>query len=738
VPDVARSLGSGSRKRSLVTMPDVRQWIPRWSPEAAMRAVRAAVVLGGCFAFADQVLGNLQVATFAAFGSFATLVLSSFGGDRREKLASHFALALAGSALLAIGTAVTSSTLLAALVTVPVTFLVFYAGVAGPNAAGGVNGALLAYVLPAASPGTVSMIPDRLAGWWMASVAGTIAVLFFSPRPGPNRLRDTTARVARALAEEMDAALAGLADERNLADTIATKHDLLALLTATPYRPTGLAPPAQALANTVELLEWSTTLLADALRERADWREAPQLDRELLAAAGAVLRDVAALLGGARKYPDLERLERRRDESLAAFERVSPGDAGFRDAARVSFHAHALALAILATGAETLVACGLADAGWVEEQRRRWFGGGTARAFLSPPRRRVYSVATEALRHASLRSVWFVNSLRGALALAAAVAIADVSSVQHGFWVVLGTLSVLRGNAAATGYTVLSALAGTVVGFVIGGALLVAIGATSTALWVVLPLAVGVAAYTPGTAPFAVGQAAFTVTIAVLFNLLAPVGWKVGVLRVEDVAIGCGVSLLVGVLFWPRGAVSVVGDNLADAFRSGAAYLTQAIAWTRGSGPIAPDLSAAAVTTASRVDDGLRGFIAERGTTYMAPEELWRLVGGTMRLRLTARAIAELPAGAAGAGAGEPLAHRAAGLVGWYDRLADTLDRPHGRPVTALEPPSFGPYEVVTATAGSRYGVWLCEHLDHLSEHLDELVQPALDLAALRRRRWWL
>jgi hypothetical protein len=33
----------------------------------------------------------------------------------------------------------------------------------------------------------------------------------------------------------------------------------------------------------------------------------------------------------------------------------------------------------------------------------------------------------------------------------------------------------------------------------------------------------------------------------------------------------------VGVLFWPRSASSVVGDDLADAFRRGAAYLTQAV-----------------------------------------------------------------------------------------------------------------------------------------------------------------
>ena len=111
--------------------------------------------------------------------------------------------------------------------------------------------------------------------------------------------------------------------------------------------------------------------------------------------------------------------------------------------------------------------------------------------------------------------------------------------MQHGFWVVLGTLSVLRTSASATGSTAWRALAGTVVGFVVGAALLVGIGTNPDALWAAFPVAVLVAAYAPGTTPFLVGQAAFTVTIVVLFNLLDPVGWTVGLLRVEDVAIGC-------------------------------------------------------------------------------------------------------------------------------------------------------------------------------------------------------
>jgi uncharacterized membrane protein YccC len=700
-----------------------------------MRAIRAMVVVAGLFAFTDKVVGNLQIATFAAFGGFATLVLASFSGTRREKLVAHAALAVAGSALLTIGTAVNSSTVLAVLVTLPVTFAVFFAGVAGPNAASGVTGALLAYVLPAASPGTISMVPDRLAGWWLASVAGTVAVLVLSPRPGADRLRSATSRLAAALADELDATLAGAAVDDRLTATIAAKRELLARFTATPYRPTGLGATDQALANSIELLGWCANLLSDSVRERADLRDASPADRELLAAASSTLRSVASLFAGERSRPDLDRLERSRAESLALLGELPSGRQGFREAAQVAFHADAIAVAVLAIAADAQVASGRADPERMDAERWRWYTRSTQGQRTRP---RVASVAAATRRGASLRSVWFVNSARGAVALAAAVAIADLSSVQHGFWVVLGTLSVLRTNAASTGSTAIRALGGTAIGFVIGGALLLAIGSDSTALWVVLPIAVFVAAYTPGTAPFAVGQAAFTVTIAVLFNLLAPVGWKVGVLRIEDVALGCGVSVLVGTLFWPRGVASVVGDDLADAFRSGAAYLTQAVDWARGSRTAEPDGAIEAITAGQRLDDALRAFLAEQGTKRIEPPDLWRLVGGSMRLRLTAHSVAGLSRdGAVVGGAASALEHRTTTLAAWYERLAELVDRPRERGITALPAPEFGRDDVVEAGSGSRYGIWLCEHLDHLSENLDELVGPATRVAEMRRTPWW-
>src|SRR5579875_4032097 len=126
---------------------------PRRPAPAAMRALRAVLVVPGLFALTFEGIGNLQMALFAAFGGFASLVMASFGGSRGDKAVAHLGLALTGSAGLIIGTAVNGITWLAVIVTIPVAFGIFFAGVAGPNAASGVTAALLGYVLPVATPG---------------------------------------------------------------------------------------------------------------------------------------------------------------------------------------------------------------------------------------------------------------------------------------------------------------------------------------------------------------------------------------------------------------------------------------------------------------------------------------------------------------------------------------------------------------------------------------------------------
>src|SRR5260370_37877659 len=141
--------------------------MPAWSVPAALRTLRAVLVIPSLFALTFQGFGNLQMALFAAFGGFAHLIMASFGSSRRDKIIAHLGLAVIGSLGLIIGTAVSGITWLAVPVTIPVAFGIFFAGVAGPNAASGVTAALLPYVLPGATAGTGGMSGDLLARRWL-------------------------------------------------------------------------------------------------------------------------------------------------------------------------------------------------------------------------------------------------------------------------------------------------------------------------------------------------------------------------------------------------------------------------------------------------------------------------------------------------------------------------------------------------------------------------------------------
>src|SRR4029079_3596764 len=124
---------------------------------------------------------------------------------------------------------------------------------------------------------------------------------------------------------------------------------------------------------------------------------------------------------------------------------------------------------------------------------------------------------------------------------------------------------------------VVRGLVGTIVGFVVGAGLVSLIGTNTTLLWFLLPPAVLLAALAPPAVSFAAGQAAFTLTLLILFNILQPEGWRVGLVRIEDIALGCGVSLIVGVFLWPRGASGALGRALADAYVVSARYLAEAV-----------------------------------------------------------------------------------------------------------------------------------------------------------------
>ena len=148
----------------------------------------------------------------------------------------------------------------------------------------------------------------------------------------------------------------------------------------------------------------------------------------------------------------------------------------------------------------------------------------------TPRLRGARGVAVRAARtirtHLEPSSTVLHGSARVAVGLAISVLLARTLGLNHAFWVVLGTLSVLRSNALATGRTTLEALVGSVIGFAAGGVFAALAGANPVVMWIAMPVALFVASYAASAIGFVAGQAGFTVMVIVIFNLISPVGWQ--------------------------------------------------------------------------------------------------------------------------------------------------------------------------------------------------------------------
>ena len=718
---------------------------------ALRRAGRTAIVMPAMFAVGDKVLGNPQLATFAAFGSFAMLLLVDFGGPMRDRLQAQAALAGTGAVFVCVGTLVSRAAWSAAVAMTLVGLAVLFSGVVSSVLAGATTSLLLAFILPVSLPGRVGDIGDRLAGWALASVVAWLAVALLWPAPARDPLRGAAVQACRAVAVCLRAQVDHLEGRREsvaVAERQAAVDAVAGLRTvfqATPFRPTGLTTATRTVVRLVDELTWLMAVLT------SDDPAGPRLDvtpgiRDDIGAvktcAAAVLEAGAALLAGDAPEPDvLRRAESDLHDALLRMERSAteqlptsgPGSDArdrieeFITSLDPSFRAQELSFAISLVGANVELTAAAERRTFLERVLGRQPSGVTG----------TLSAAGErAVAHLDLHSVWLHNSIRGALGLGAAVLVANLTGVQHSFWVVLGTLSVLRSSALNTGQNVLRAVVGTAVGFAIGSALLVPIGTDTTVLWVLLPLAILVAGVAPAAISFAAGQAAFTVVLVILFNIIAPAGWRVGLLRIEDIALGCGVSLLVGLLFWPRGAASALGKALAEAYTDSAGYLAAAVDF--GMSRCDPGMpgqrppTAAALTAAAasrRLDDTFRNYLAERGAKPVPLADVNSLITGVAGLRLAGDAVLDLWQRDDGTAPGNRIAARtellglSASIRQWYAGLAQSLvagtappplpDFDHSiaaRLLTAVRHDLSGEDGRASATAIRM--IWTADHLD--------------------------
>ena len=676
-------------------------WLHRKDPagRAVRRSVRAAVVLPCAFGLTHAAFSDAQVSLLAGFGSFALLLLVEFPGKRRTRLWAYVALFVVGAGLVSLGTVLSEHKVAAVVAMAVIGFAVLYAGVASPLVATGSTATLLLFVLPVAVSAPPSEVGARLLGWSIAGALCIPACLLVWPPPLRDDLRRRLSATITAIGRLAGAHAAGRPDPtaRRAMDTELTS--LRRQLADTPYQGSGAAIGAVTLASLAGRVEWAATN-ASLLRDDPTTLDVPS-SRSVLSSVADTLFRSAALVCDGNANPvddpaliDAARTSTRRLVELVDVQLDTPapgrsrdvgGDAGSAQVAEPSvhgtagpdladtldpaFHARALGIATVMVADTALEAAGACPVGSRNDDRVR----------ADRPRQIIQSLRS----HLSSRSVWFRNALRGAVGLAVAVAIVEVTNVEHGFWVVLGTLSVLRSSALGTGSTALRAIGGTAAGFVIGSAIMVAVGGHSLILWLLLPIAVLVAGTAPSLISFAAGQAGFTLFVVILFNIIAPAGWRVGLTRIEDVTIGCAVSVVVGLLFWPRGATAALGHALSDAFDTASRFLADVV--DRLTLPDREvDTMPASRNAASanlRLDDAFREFLGERGAKVVPVETIADLFTGANRIQMAAVTMASLPPVAVGEGsqlesvavAGAVLRDAFALSHRWYAEFAELL-----------------------------------------------------------------
>ena len=607
--------------------------------DALRRAIRAALVLPVAAAVGFAVGGGSQTPLFAIFGSVALLIMVDFPGNRPARALAYCGLGFNGAVLITLGSLVAPIPWLAITTMLVLGIAVTFSGVLSEIVAAGQRSTLMTFVLPACTP--PGPIPDRLLGWAIALALAVPAAMFLLPPRHHDELRSHAAVMCRTLADRLEG-------KASADDVSAAMGDLRANFLGADYRPVGLTAGSRALVRVVDDLQWLSDRVAD---------DTGTLLFELRLPIVRVLRECAEVLSaprGADRAAHQDALEAALAEQRTMAQSRYRGDildvlAESSDAAAIGCGRRLLSLRTIsacvgATGRVIRLAAE-ADARpvWARVLGRRLPESGAADRVLSESE----AIASLPSGFVATRAVIVRNSLRTGFGLAAAVTVTHVFPVQHGFWVVLGAMSVLRSSALTTGTRVLRAVGGTAIGFVLGAAFIELMGVDPPVMWVMLPVVAFGSAYVPEVASFVAGQAMFTMMVLIIFNLIVPTGWKVGLIRIEDVVVGASVGVIVSALLWPRGATARVARIVDAAYAVGAQYLVATVRRvTCGAYEASDDqvtaLGYAAMAASRTLDDAVRHYLSESSGSTDRRAPVIRAANRAVRLRTAAELIADV------------------------------------------------------------------------------------------------
>lgn len=171
------------------------------------------------------------------------------------------------------------------------------------------------------------------------------------------------------------------------------------------------------------------------------------------------------------------------------------------------------------------------------------------------------------------------RTLQWAFRLALCVAIAEslpfVAPIDRSYWVVLTVAVVLKPDFGSVFARAIQRGLGTVVGVLLGAAVLAILPHGPA----VLVFVAAFAAMIPVGRQRNYGMLSTFISpvIVLLLDLLAGGGWQLVQTRILDTLLGCGIVLIFGYLLWPGTWRTAIGQNFTETVDAVSAYLRRAL-----------------------------------------------------------------------------------------------------------------------------------------------------------------
>ena len=206
----------------------------------------------------------------------------------------------------------------------------------------------------------------------------------------------------------------------------------------------------------------------------------------------------------------------------------------------------------------------------------------------------------------------------------AAVA-SEVLPLARSYWVVLTVAIILKPDYGSVFTRAVQRGVGTVIGAVLGAAVLAVV---PYGPWLLLPFGVLAALLPYGRSRnFGLSAVFLTPLVVVLIDLLTPGGWRLAGERAIDTLLACAIVLVIGYAPWPVAWQAHLPGQFAGALRAVAAYMDESLvtAWA-SPGPAAPAGAAPAQRSGLRrqASRSLSDLRAEFQRTMSEPQAVSR------------------------------------------------------------------------------------------------------------------